>query len=308
LLLCSTLAAAAGGAENPPERLTVALDGAVNPTHAPLVVAQQKGFFTDHDLEVTLETPDTAEEAVRRVASGKADVAVTRQPRLHVLVGQGQPIKRIGTLIALPLSAVVVLQDSPVNAIADLKGRRIGYRTDDDRALLNAVLARHAVAPDQVTLAPVGDDWLAELTAGRVDAVTGISRTQDLPAMVLAGRSARAFFVEEQGIPPYDELILVANREKLTDARLRRFLRAVEQGVRYIVNHPEAAWQAFAAHDPALDTELSRRVWSATLTRFALRPAALDNGRYKRFATFLTGQGLINVALPVSNYALELTD
>ena len=38
-----------------------------------------------------------------------------------------------------------------------------------------------------------------------------------------------------------------------------------------------------------LDDELNRRAFAATLPRFAKRPAALDAGRYERFAAFLQG-------------------
>ena len=39
---------------------------------------------------------------------------------------------------------------------------------------------------------------------------------------------------------------------------------------------------------------------------FALRPAALDTQRYKRFAAFLKHQGVIGKILPVADYATEL--
>ena len=42
-----------------------------------------------------------------------------------------------------------------------------------------------------------------------------------------------------------------------------------------------------------LDDELNRRAWADTLPRFAHRPAALDHGRYRRFAAFLADRGLI---------------
>ncbi len=83
-------------------------------------------------------------------------------------------------------------------------------------------------------------------------------------------------------------------------------LRAIERGVQYLVNHPQEAWALFAGHKKGLDDELNRRAWRDTLARFALRPAALDRGRYERFAKFLIAQGLIETAPPVASYALEL--
>ena len=59
---------------------------------------------------------------------------------------------------------------------------------------------------------------------------------------------------------------------------------AVEQGVQYLVNHPDESFKLFVEGRPELDDELNRRAWADTLARFALRPAALDHARYARFA------------------------
>ena len=55
-----------------------------------------------------------------------------------------------------------------------------------------------------------------------------------------------------------------------------------------------------------LDTELNRRAWRDTLPRFALRPAALDKGRYERFAEFLKGRAMIETIPPIESYAAEI--
>ena len=85
-----------------------------------------------------------------------------------------------------------------------------------------------------------------------------------------------------------------------------KFLDALEQGVQYLVNHPDDSWALFIKGRPELDDELNRRAWRDTMPRFALRPAALDRERYARFSKFLAEQGLIPAALPAEAYATEL--
>ena len=80
---------------------------------------------------------------------------------------------------------------------------------------------------------------------------------------------------EEQGVPAYDELILVANKAKLDNPALSRFLQAIERATHYMINHPRDAWALFIKAHPDLDDELNRRAWRDTLPRFALRPRAL---------------------------------
>jgi len=73
-----------------------------------------------------------------------------------------------------------------------------------------------------------------------------------------------------------------------------------------MINHPEQAWKAFVDYDSKLDNELNRRAWRDTLPRFALRPRALDVGRYNRFAKFLVERNMLKATSPVSSYAVEL--
>jgi len=298
---------AAGGAPHAAERLTLILDWFVNPDHAPLYVAQARGYFAARGLELELIAPADPNDPPKLVAAGKADLAVSYQPQLHLQVAEGLPLRRIGTLIATPLNSLVVLRDGPIRTLADLEGRKVGFSVGGfEDALLGAMLARHGLSLDDVELVNVNFSLSPSLASGQVDAVIGAFRNFELNQMTLAGRPGRAFYVEEEGVPAYDELILVAHAERLDDPRLAAFLQALEAGVQYLVNHPEASWRLFIAENPELDDELNRRAWRDTLPRFALRPAALHRGRYERFARFLERQGLIDEALPVSRYAATI--
>lgn len=289
------------------ERLTVLLDWFVNPDHAPLVVAREKGFFADEGLEVELIAPADPNDPPKLVAAGQADVAVTYQPQLHLQVQGGLPLVRIGALIDTPLNSLVVLADGPVRSLADLKGRKVGFSVGGfEDALLGTMLARHGLAPGDVELVNVNFSLSPALLAGQVDAVIGAFRNFELNQMELAGRPGRAFFPEEEGVPPYDELIYAAHRDRLDRPELRRFLRAVERATLWLVNHPDEGWALFKATDPALDDELNERAWADTLPRFAHSPAALDPGRYRRFAAFLEEHGLIANPPAVASYAVGL--
>ena len=125
--------------------------------------------------------------------------------------------------------------------------------------------------------------------------------------MEIEKRPGKAFYVEENGVPAYDELILVAHMNRISDTKLRKFVDALEEGVQYLLNHPEESWKMFTTGERKdLDDELNRRAWRDTLPRFALRPGALDINRYHRFASFLLEQGIIKEPPPIENWAIEL--
>jgi putative hydroxymethylpyrimidine transport system substrate-binding protein len=289
------------------EPITILLDWFINPDHGPIIVALEKSYFAEAGLEVTLIEPADPNDPPKLVAAGKAELAVSYQPQLHMQAAAGLPLVRIGTLVATPLSTVLVLDDSPVKSIADLKGRTVGFSVGGfEDALLAAMLARHGLTLDDVRLVNVNFSLSPSLLSGQVDAVIGAYRNFELNQLAIEGYKGRAFYVEEEGVPPYDELILIANRERLGDPRLAKALGAIERGVQYLVNHPQEAWALFAGHKKGLDDELNRRAWRDTLPRFALRRAALDRGRYARFAKFLIEHGVIEASPPVADYAVEL--
>jgi putative hydroxymethylpyrimidine transport system substrate-binding protein len=304
LALALCLAALPAAAAN---KLTVILDWFVNPDHAPLVVARERGFFREQGLEVELIAPADPNDPPKLVAAKQADIAVSYQPQLHLQVQEGLPLVRIGTLVATPLNSLVVLKDGPVKGIADLKGKKVGFSVGGfEDALLGAMLGRHGLKPADIELVNVNFSLSPAVIAGQVDGVIGAFRNFELNQMDLAGHPGRAFYPEEEGVPAYDELIYVAHQDGLTRPELRRFLAAVEQATHWTLNHPEAAWGLFKATDKALDDELNRRAWAATLPRFAHSPAALDHGRYRRFAAFLKAQGLLKAEPPVETYAVDL--
>lgn len=289
------------------ERLTVLLDWFVNPDHGPLFVALERGYFAERGLEVELIAPADPNDPPKLVAAGKGDIAISYQPQLHLQVNEGLPLTRIGTLVGTPLNSVVVLADGPVESIADLKGKKVGFSVGGfEDALLGAMLARHGLALTDVELVNVNFSLSPSLMAGHVDAVIGAFRNFELNQMDIEGRPGRAFYLEEEGVPAYDELILVAHSDRLEDPRLRAFLRAVEAGAQYLINHPDESWRLFIKGREELDDELNRRAWRDTLPRFALRPAALDEGRYRRFAAFLKERGLIDRVPETDTYAREL--
>jgi putative hydroxymethylpyrimidine transport system substrate-binding protein len=289
------------------DKLEVLLDWFVNPDHGPFVVAQERGYFADAGLDVELIAPADPNDPPKLVAAGKADLGVSYQPQLHLQVAAGLPLVRVGTLIATPLNTLLTLADGPVKTIEDLKGRKVGYSVGGvEEALLAAMLETHGLSLDDVSLVNVNFSLSPALLSGQVDAVIGAYRNFELNQLEIEGYAGRAFYPEAEGVPAYDELIIIAHENKVDDPRLRRFMDAVERGVESIVNDPEGSWALFVKAYPDLDDELNRRAWRDTVARFALRPAALDTRRYARFAQFLVDRGLIETAPPVATYAVEL--
>ncbi|MGE5147973.1 MAG: ABC transporter substrate-binding protein [Candidatus Eiseniibacteriota bacterium] len=300
-LLSATSAAQAA------DKFTVLLDWFVNPDHGPLYVALEKGYFKDAGLDVELLAPADPNDPPKFVAAGKGDVAVSYQPELHMQVAGGLPVVRIGTLVTTPLNCLAVLADSPIKTLADLKGKKIGYSVAGaDEALVSAMLKTVGLGLKDVTMVNVNFSLSPALMAGKVDAVIGAYRNFELNQMALEGRPGRCFYLEEHGVPAFDQLIFIAKSDRVGDPKLRKFIDAVERGALYLVNHPDESWQLFIKGRKDLDTELNKRAWTDTIPRFSYEPAALDRRRYERFAAFLKEHGLIKTVPRLATYAIEL--
>ncbi|GIT90795.1 ABC transporter ATP-binding protein [Jannaschia pagri] len=289
------------------DEMTVLLDWFVNPDHGPLIVADELGYFEEAGLDVTLIAPADPSDPPKLAAAGQADLAISYQPQLHLQVHEGLPLTRVGTLVATPLSCLLVLADGPIETPADLSGKKIGFSVSGvEEALLGTVLKTHGVALDEVELVNVNWSLSPSLMSGQVDAVIGAYRNFELNQMDIEGVEGKCFYIEEEGVPAYDELIYVANPDLMDADKVERFLVATERATQYIVNNPEASWELFAATSAELQDELNARAWVDTIPRFALRPMALDARRYHAFETFLFEAGLVPEVKPVSDMTMVL--
>ncbi|MDX1356767.1 MAG: ABC transporter substrate-binding protein, partial [Halomonas venusta] len=89
--------------EPPPlKQLRLMLDWYVSPQHAALIVAKQRGLFAAQGLALELLTPADPSIAIKLLTAGEVDLALTRQPLLHLHAHDGATITRIGTLIETP--------------------------------------------------------------------------------------------------------------------------------------------------------------------------------------------------------------
>ncbi|WP_022941229.1 ABC transporter substrate-binding protein [Psychromonas hadalis] len=304
LALTTTLLSATAQAET--KKLTLMLDWFVNPNHGPIVIAQQRGYFKDQGLEVVIQEPADPSMPPKLVAANKIDLAITYQPNLTIDVAAGLPLIRSATLIATPLNTLMILDNdkSKIKTLADLKGKKIGIAiAGNEEATIGTMLKTAGVNYDEVEIINVGWALSASLASGKVDAIWGGLRNFETNQLALEGYKSKAFFPEEHGVPIYDELIFVANANHYDKDAILKFNKAIEQAAIYIVNHPSAAWSEFVAYAPdTLNNELNKRAWNDTLTRFALRPSAIDLKRYDDYAQFMYSQNIIKTLPKAKDY------
>ncbi|WP_136067746.1 ABC transporter substrate-binding protein [Modicisalibacter radicis] len=304
-------------AESEPETITpppthslhVMLDWYINPYHAALIVARERGLLDQGGLDVTFGAPADPNVPPKLVAAERADLALMSQPALHRLVDRGLPLVRVGTLIPVPLSGILARDDRDINSLADLEGRTIGYAVEDEaQVLLDGLLEQQRFGLEAVKLERVDFSLSQALANGDVDAVVGTLRPLDRRQSAQQGVATREFSIDDSVIPLHDALILVANRDGLSEHRrdISHFLDALERATAWMVKHPQAAWELIRTAEPALDTPENNAAWPGVLRLLALRPSLLQTQRYARFEAYLKARGLIERITPVSRFAVEI--
>lgn len=269
--------------------MTLMLDWFVNPNHGPVVIAQQKGYFKEEGLNVTIQEPADPSMPAKLVAANNIDLAISYQTSLTIDVAAGLPLIRSATLIATPLNTLMVLDNGKINSLADLKGKKIGIAiAGNEDATIGTMLNTEGVDFSEVKIINVGWALSSSLASGKVDAIWGGLRNFETNQLALEGYKAKSFFPEEHGVPSYDELVFVANAKTYDADALKKFNHAIEKATQFIVNHPDESWKTFVSYAPdTLNNALNKRAWNDTLTRFALRPSAVDLERYNRFSEFM---------------------
>ena len=205
------------------------LDWYINPDHAPIMVAEQIGAFKARAGRQDCPPSDPALPP-RMVAARQADLAITYQPQVRFFADEGLPLVRVGTLINSPLNTVIAwISRSKPRQIC--KARRWATRS--------AELSRPPRRPWRNMRDRSGQHQTGERQfpadqrpAGRpVDAVIGGYRNIEAQELKLQGKTPVVMNVEDYGVPTYDELVIVAHRDAIHEAKIRKFLTALQAGV-----------------------------------------------------------------------------
>lgn len=85
------------------------------------------------------------------------------------------------------------------------------------------MLNHDGVKADQVKLVNVNFQLTSALMTGQVDAVIGGYRNIEALEMKQHGKNPVVFNVEDYGVPAYDELIIVANRDEAHSRKSKSF-------------------------------------------------------------------------------------
>lgn len=290
----------AGGAADT-RKLTVLLDWDPNPDHVALYTARDAGYFQAAGLDVSFESPSDPSDPTKLVSTGKIDLGISYEPETIIAGSQGLDVVSVGALIPTALTSVIATGKSRVHAIADLAGARVataGLATQD--AFLTTILARNHIAPSSVKKIDVGQDLIAAMVTGNVDATLGGFRNVEAVQLAAQGLAPTVIPVTAAGVPNYDELVVIAKASRLKSdpayqKLVRDFLTALARGNTAAENDPATATKTIAKVAQGYDPAVLPKMITATIPLLR-NPAGFGQENvtdWQSFAGWMYAQHLI---------------
>ncbi len=304
-VVLALLAGACGEREEPlgpgdAERFDLLLDFFPNADHAGIYAAESGDHFADVGLDVRIRAPSDPSAPIKQVAAGRVDLAISYTPEVLRARSQGLRVVSVAALVQKPLSSLISLPKAGIRTPEDLEGKTVGTAgIDYQSAYLKAILKRAGIESGGVEERNVGFDLSPALLTGKVDAVLGAFYNYEGVDLRLRKKDPRIIRVDQAGIPPYDELVLVANESSLekNGDRIRAFIGALARGTRDLQRDADSGVEALLRANRELDEELQRAVVAETLPVFAPprgKPYGFhDPKEWDEFTSFLRETGAL---------------
>ena len=252
-------------------KMSLLLDYFPNADHAGIYAAQHGGHFEDAGLEVSIRQPTDPAAPIKQVAAGRTDLAVSYTPEVLRARDEGLKVVSVAALVREPLTSIISLPRAGIRSPRDLAGKTVGTAgIDYQSAYLETILEEAGVDPRTVKERNVGFSLSPALLTGKVDAVLGAFWNYEGTELRQKGRRPRIIRVDQAGVPPYDELVLVANEDALErdGKQIRAFIGALSRGTRDLAADPAKGIGALLEANRDLDPDLQRAVVKVTLPLF----------------------------------------
>jgi len=267
-----SLSGAAHAAE-PVTPIRFVLDWKLQGVHAWYYLAEDRGYFAEENLKVSIDQGDGSANTVTKIMAGTYDAgfgdvnaiiqnAATRPdtaPRMVYMVYNRAPF------------AIMTTADSPIRSLQDLQGKKLGspaggaaMRMFDTLARLNQI---DAGTIQWVNMAPNLQEQM--LLRGEVDASAVFSVTSYVNLIAQRrdpDQDIRWFHYADHGVRLYGNGVMVSQRLlQERPAAVAGLVRAIHRGVADAIRDPDAAMDALAKREPLIDRALEKRRLAYTL-------------------------------------------
>ena len=242
------------------EKLIIAASTTIHPVL--IKIAEEKGFFREEGLDVTLQFHTTGISGLQSLISGKADLATAADTPLMFTMMRGAKLSILATIETSTKNvAIVARKDRGISSAADLKGRRIGvpFGTSGDY-FLDSYLTLNGMNRKDVILVDMKPEKMAgALHQGKVDAVSVWN-----PLVTTLGKELGDRGVMLHNDSAYKETSNVVSMQGFAEQHpetIRRLLRALVRAEDFVLNNPQES-QRIISKFCGIDIPTLMNIWN----------------------------------------------
>ncbi|HEX6154125.1 MAG TPA: ABC transporter substrate-binding protein [Solirubrobacterales bacterium] len=281
------------------------MNGYVGPASVGILMAEERGYFADAGLAVTVTGAAAPDAPLEYVQGHLVDFGVSQLPEIVMAREEEAEVIAVGTLVSRPTTAMIWLEKSRIEEVADLEGKTIAVPgVPFQKPFLRILLEEAGMTLEDVEVKQVGYELVQALVSGRADAVFGGAPNLEGAALEARGLEPVVVPVQNLGIPAYEDLVVVTRSDRMSkEPRLiHDFMSAVVRGNAAAAEDPEGAVELIekgAETDPAAGRKATEAGVDETLPLLT-RTGCMDPERASELVAWMDEQELIREEPPVS--------
>jgi len=292
-----------------------------NGEYAPIMIAEAKGFFKEEGIDHKIVDGGPGKNPIPIVAVGQAQFGLATNGMTVVtarLAKDPVDIVAIGTLFQQAPTAYLTITapDAPPAKPKDMEGKTLGTQVGTEY-LFQAFARKNGIDPAKVKVV-TAQATVEPLMAGKMDYFLGwvVNQTYqieqeaakaDAPDTV-KGKAWRAIRLSEWGVQLYTDVIFTsADTLKKNPELVRRYLKAVQRGMQYVIDSPNESVEILAKF-PGQVEDAKKLAWRFKLQNPLFQsdyskkngPLTMDPEVWQGMITFLKEGDQIPRTVPVA--------
>jgi len=275
-------------------------------TFVPLDVGIAAGLFKKHGLEIDAYNFGGSAKLQQGLASDSIDIGIGSGPEM-AFVAKGAPVLGVAAMAGKPaLLCLVVAENGPIHAVADLKGKTASSSTVGSLTtwLVRELSRQQGWGPDGIKLAYLGEEpaQLAALRTGETQAAT----VQIAAGYRLEEQKVGRILYRFGDIAPHFIIHVIYARKALIAEKpdlVRRFLAGWFETIPYMEHH-KAETVKIAAPIMGVSPEITGRAYDELMPTFS-RDGKFDPEALKVLSRSWVEMGLLPQEPDVSKLYTE---
>lgn len=291
------------------EQLTLALDWTPNINHIGFFIAQQKKFYKELDLQVTIIDPSSDNYAItpaKKVELGIANFALCPTESIFSYRTKSKPfdLTAIAAILQYDLSAIAVKKDGKIKSPKDLDGKiYASYKARYEDSIVKQMIQNDGGKGEIITKYPKKLGIWETVVKNTFDATWIFLNWEGVEA-TSKKIPIQYFKMRDYNIPYAYSPVIAASQTlaKTKAAAYRKFLEATKKGYLYCKNYPNEAVAILKKYIPESEKSINLRMaLNTSIDAFGTDDTwgKMNREQVKTFLNWLYSQNLESKRLTV---------